>query len=135
MGDTSWKQVERDVGRYFGTMRQVGSGSLGRQDRSRSDVQHPGVFIEAKRRKRYNPLARTLYDLRKESKKKQRHGCLIFPQPAGSTLVAIHSEDLLPVISDIFVARDGEIFDTSPIPWFTQQSLEKVDWVIPTRLG
>lgn len=90
---TAWKQLERDVGRFFGTMRKVGSGGMGRGDHVRSDAHHPEVFIEAKNKKVYGAVITTLQTVRKEARKTKRVGILLFPGESAET-IAVHSDDL-----------------------------------------
>jgi hypothetical protein len=47
----TWKKREMQIARDFGAQRQIGSGSLGRADRSCSDSTHERLYIEAKHRK------------------------------------------------------------------------------------
>lgn len=44
----TWKNVERVAARKFGAERNIGSGSLGREDRSHSDSTHETIYIETK---------------------------------------------------------------------------------------
>lgn len=50
MASKAWKQHERKAAKTFGTLRNVGSGSQGRPDKSASDSVHTRLFIEAKTR-------------------------------------------------------------------------------------
>ena len=56
MSDHAWKQCERRVAAFFGTTRNVGSGSMGRPERSTSDSIHPDLYVECK----HGSLARIL---------------------------------------------------------------------------
>ena len=65
----TWKAGERKTARAFGAERQIGSGSLGRADRSRSDSTHEKIFIECKHAKRHAVI--TLWDQTKKYAKKE----------------------------------------------------------------
>jgi len=93
MGDKSWKELERVVGRAFGAMRQPGSGSMNRPDRSRADVKHPGIFFEAKRRTSYAPLIKALEPVRKQAQKEGRVG-IIQSMTEHGLAVAVYLDDL-----------------------------------------
>lgn len=70
MPDHAWKQRERKAARAFGAQRTVGSGSLGREDRTSSDSTHERLFIETKLRKRHTVVA--LWDNTAKLAKKER---------------------------------------------------------------
>lgn len=69
MHRSSWKRRERKAAADFGAKRQVGSGSLGRSDRSRSDSTHQRLFLECKHSKRHAVI--TLWDKTHEFAKKE----------------------------------------------------------------
>jgi hypothetical protein len=52
MSDRPWKKHERQAAAIFGTRRKIGSGCQGRDDATRSDSNHPTLFIECKTRAR-----------------------------------------------------------------------------------
>lgn len=60
MSNSAWKQRERSGAASFGAKRTIGSGSLGREDRTSSDTTHPKLFIEIKLRAKHTVLS--LYD-------------------------------------------------------------------------
>ena len=74
---------------------------MGRADHVRSDAHHPVIFIEAKNKKVYAAVVDALTDVRKEAKKTDRAGVLMFlgdpKQPPREPLLAIHSSDLIRV--------------------------------------
>jgi hypothetical protein len=52
MHKETWKAVERRIAAFFGARRVLGSGSLGRDDRTRSDSTHDIVYVECKSRQK-----------------------------------------------------------------------------------
>jgi len=61
MGDTAWKERERQVARWFGAERVVGSGCDAKYGRtSASDSTHGRLFIETKHRVKHTAV--TLWD-------------------------------------------------------------------------
>lgn len=60
MPDKTWKQRERKAALAIGAKRNVGSGSMGRADKSRSDSTHGMIFLECKHRKKHSAV--TLWD-------------------------------------------------------------------------
>ena len=102
----TWKNVEREVASRFRTSRNVGSGSLGREDRSRSDTVHPRLYIEVKygdwkrwfRKELRDTLELAAENALKESKipvialkKKRQHGFWVL----------VHIDDLRKVADEI----------------------------------
>ena len=61
---STWKSFERRVAKWFGSLRNPGSGSWGRSDRSRSDSVHDDLFIECKLREKHSVV--TLWDQTKK---------------------------------------------------------------------
>jgi hypothetical protein len=91
---SAWKARERTAARLFGAERQVGSGSLGREDRSRSDSTHDRLFLETKLRARC--AVRTLYDATRELAKKEDKLPVLALASKGrpGLLIVVHSDDL-----------------------------------------
>ena len=71
MPDNPWKRCERKSSRQIGAERNVGSGSMGRADRSRSDSTHDSIFLECKLREKHSAvqLWRKTAKLAKKEKK------------------------------------------------------------------
>lgn len=70
MSDKAWKKRERDGAKAFGAKRTIGSGSLGREDRTCSDSTHETLFIETKLRA--NHAAVSLWDKTAKLAKKEK---------------------------------------------------------------
>ena len=81
MHRSTWKTGERKTARQFGAERQVGSGSLGRADRSRSDSTHERLFIECKHAKRHAVI--TLWDNTNKHAKKEKKTPLVVLRVKG----------------------------------------------------
>ena len=75
-------------------MRKIGSGSQGRADHTKADIHHPELFVEAKNRRIYVPVAAALTRVREAARREGRLGVLLFPA-AGA--LAVHSQDLVAV--------------------------------------
>ena len=94
MHRSTWKRRERDAARLFGAKRQPLSGSSGRDDLTRSDSDHPTLFIETKTRKRHT--VRTLWeDVRNRARKENKTPVLaLFDAGKIGGLIVIHQDDL-----------------------------------------
>lgn len=99
MADKAWKQVEREVAEFFGTVRNPLSGAM--SGHSGSDTLHPQLFAEVKYRKKlqmWSLWADTKTKARKENKlailahkEAGKHGFLITVHCSDlQTLAAIH---------------------------------------------
>lgn len=53
MADKAWKARERKAAARIGALRNIGSGSMGRADRSASDSTHETIFLEVKLRQKH----------------------------------------------------------------------------------
>jgi hypothetical protein len=93
MPTNTWKSRERWAAALFGGLRNIGSGSQGRIDKSASDSTVERVFIEQKHRKRHT--VRTLFDATKAlARKEGKVPVLVLTdhgRPGG--LVCFHSDD------------------------------------------
>ncbi|MFA5525269.1 MAG: hypothetical protein WC992_00395 [Acholeplasmataceae bacterium] len=85
---TAWKQLERDAGQYFGVMRNIGSGTMGRADHEAGDAHHPALFLEMKNRKEYAAVTAALLRCRQAAAKEGRLGILLF-----DNALVTHSDD------------------------------------------
>jgi hypothetical protein len=108
MADKAWKAFERRVAAFWGCLRNIGSGTLGRPDLlSASDSTHPRLFIEAKHHKRH--AARTLWDKTKALAKKEGKTPILALGDCGRPgwLAVIHSDDLVEVARLIVEREDA----------------------------
>lgn len=103
MGDSSWKQFERDVAAFFGVMRKEGSGSQGRSDATRADAYHPDIFIEAKRRKTYTPIIQKHREVREACKKTGEIAVLGLD---NNSVYVVHSSDLFRLAEAVRVSKE-----------------------------
>lgn len=81
MHRSTWKTGERKTARMFGAERQIGSGSLGRADRSTSDSTHERLYIECKHAKRHAVI--TLWDDANTKAKKEKKTPLVVLRVKG----------------------------------------------------
>ena len=97
----TWKQKERDAAAKFGCLRNVLSGSAGRDDRSRSDTTHEALFIECKYREVH--AARTLWEKTKALAAKEKKTPVLALADKGKRgqLFVIHEDDLETVLGEL----------------------------------
>ena len=113
MGSTArgtWQARERQAAALFGTKRQYGSGSGGREDETSSDAKHPSLYIEGKLRQTHTVL--TLWrDTHKKALKEKKHAVVVLSEKGkpGQFLV-IHTPDMLPVAANWLAAQDDETY-------------------------
>jgi hypothetical protein len=99
----TWQR--RDAADLFGALRQVLSGSSGRDDRSMSDTTHDRLFIEVKLRGRHT--ARTLFDTVKARARKERKLPVLALADKGRPgfLLCVHSDDLDDLVAELARAK------------------------------
>jgi hypothetical protein len=108
MGKTArrtWQKAEGRVAALFGARRQVGSGSSGRDDLTRSDSTHPRLFVETKLRQAH--AARSLHDevkARAHLEGKIPVVALVDKGRPGA-LVCVHTDDLADVLAEYAAAN------------------------------
>lgn len=99
MSDKAWKQVERRIAKFFGSVRTPLSG--GNSGHTRSDSLHSVLFVEAKHRKVHSAV--TLWRDTKELADKEDKIpviCLAEKNKKGFW-VMVHSDDLLNVACEV----------------------------------
>lgn len=98
MSDKTWKAAERRIAASFGALRQIGSGSLGRDDRSSSDSTHEVLYIEAKYRKRHTAIA--LHDdTAKKAKKEKKIPVVVLAEKNRPGVWLLIKQDNLPAVA------------------------------------
>jgi len=103
MADKPWKQRERDGAGEFGAKRTIGSGSLGREDRTCSDSTHERLFIETKLRKSHAVVS--LWDkTAKLAKKEKKTPALLFAQHQRPGFWVFCKLDDLPIVAAEYAA-------------------------------
>ena len=103
MANKPWKQRERDAAGEFGAKRTIGSGSLGREDRTRSDSTHERLFIETKLRKVHAVVA--LWDkVAKLAKREKKTPVLLLAQHQRPGLWVFCKLDDLPIVTAEYAA-------------------------------
>jgi hypothetical protein len=110
----TWQKVEGRGAEAFGAKRTVGSGSLGREDRTRSDSTHPRLFIETKLRAKHAVVA--LWDaVAKFAKKEKKTPVVLLAEKGRPGLwVMCKLDDLPAVAAEYSVARLEQI--RQPLP-------------------
>ena len=111
MSNKTWKNVERRVAAFFGTLRNRCSGSSGRADETSSDSVHPTLFIETK----HGDLSRFLSAEGRamvehgqaEAKREGKRfvGCL-HPKGREGFWILIHSGDFLAAAKDVMARTE-----------------------------
>lgn len=111
MADKTWKASERRVAAAFGAKRTVGSGSMGREDRTSSDSTHERLYIEAKYRAR--TAVRSLFDsVRRLAKKEGKIPvCCLVDKGRPGFLVVVHSDDLKAFAREVAAGGMPEAMD------------------------
>jgi hypothetical protein len=112
--DHAWKQRERKGAGAFGAKRTVGSGSLGREDRTRSDSTHERLFIETKWRLKHTVVS--LWDkVAAFAKKEKKTPVLLLAEKGRPGLwVVCKLDDLPTVAAEYAAARHEQIRQTLP---------------------
>jgi hypothetical protein len=101
--DTAWKKRERKAAAAFGVKRTIGSGSLGREDRTCSDSTHDRLFIETKLRKVHTVVA--LWDkTAKLAKKEKKIPVVMLAQHNRPGLWVMCKLDDLPIVTAEYAA-------------------------------
>lgn len=67
----TWQKGEQRVAAAFESKRNIGSGSMGRSDKTASDSTHPVLFIECKHRERHSAVS-LWRDTAKKAKKEDK---------------------------------------------------------------
>lgn len=97
----TWKAVERRVAKKYGEKRQIGSGSLGRAERSCSDSTHEKLYIETKYRQK--SAVRTLYDdTRIKAKKEKKIPVVILVDKSRPGFLVVVEAKNLKAIADLY---------------------------------
>jgi hypothetical protein len=107
--DKPWKKRERNGAAVFGARRTIGSGSLGRDDRTRSDSTHERIFLEIKSRKSHSVI--TLWDqVKKMAKKESKIPVIGLAQKHRPGIwFLVHQDDFMQVAAEMAAARLNEI--------------------------
>jgi hypothetical protein len=94
MSDRPWKKHERKAAAIFGTKRKIGSGCQGRDDATRSDSNHPTLFIECKTRARC--AVRSLMNKTAELAKAEKKTPILALRQTGKmgVILCIRQQDL-----------------------------------------
>lgn len=97
----TWKAVEHRVAKKYGEKRQIGSGSLGRSERSRSDSTHEKLYIETKYRQK--STIRTLYDdTRIKAKKEKKIPVVIMVDKSRPGFLVIVEAKNLKTVAELY---------------------------------
>jgi hypothetical protein len=97
----TWKAVETRVAKKYGEKRQIGSGSLGRAERSRSDSTHETLYVETKYREW--TAARTWYDdTRIKAKKEKKIPVLILVDKGRPGFLVVVEAKNLKAVADLY---------------------------------
>ena len=102
----TWQRREREAAAIFGTRRQYGSGSGGREDQTCSDSVHPRLYIEQKLRAVHAVL--TLWrDTKAKAHKEGKDPVVVLSEKgkAGQWLL-IHEADMPAVVANWLAAQD-----------------------------
>lgn len=112
---STWKRRERDGAGLFGARRQLGSGSGGRADQTRSDSTHERLYIETKLRA--SSAVRSLWeDTRDRARREGKTPVLVlFAKGKPGGLIVVHQGDLATVAAELARPDTGTADETGPI--------------------
>lgn len=97
----TWKAAERRVAKKYGEKRQIGSGSLGRSERSCSDTTHEKLYIETKYRQK--SAVRTLYDdTRIKAKKEKKIPVVILVDKSRPGFLVVVEAKNIKAVADLY---------------------------------
>ena len=97
MADTAWKQGERRIAAYFGTLRTSLSG--GNSKITRSDTMHDKLFIEAKQRFKH-PIIKS-WDAAKKAAKGRIPAVVLMLEGETDIWIMAHSDHLVKVVENM----------------------------------
>src|SRR5277367_5827404 len=105
MPDKSWKRREREAAHLFGSHRLIGSGASGLGERSKSDSDHPRLFIETKHHARQ--AVRTLWreTALRASKEKKTAVLVLYEKGKPGGLIVVHEDDLDELVDERIRAK------------------------------
>jgi hypothetical protein len=104
----TWQRTEGRAAALFGSCRQAGSGSNGRDDLTASDSTHPTLFIESKLRISHS--VRSLHDITKRlaAKEGKTPVLTLFDKNRPGFLLVVHCDDLPVVLAEYAAALPSE---------------------------
>ncbi len=110
----SWKRREAEAAHLFGSHRLIGSGQSGIGDRSKSDSDHPRLFIEAKHYVRQ--AVRTLWRevALKATKEKKIAVLVLYEKGKPGGLIVVHEDDLDALIQERRIATQAAFEEDGP---------------------
>jgi hypothetical protein len=103
----SWKRRERQAAHLFGCHRLIGSGASGEGDRSKSDSDHPRLYIETKHYARQ--AVRTLWreTALRALREKKTAVLVLYEKGKPGGLIVVHEDDLDAIIEERIASRTG----------------------------
>ena len=114
MPDKSWKRKEREAAHLFGCHRQIGSGVSGLGERSKSDSDHPRLFIEVKHYARQAVRSLWREVALKATKEKKTAVLVLYEKGKPGGLIVVHEDDLDTLIDERWAAKNRAFADSIP---------------------
>lgn len=105
MPDKSWKRREREAAHLFGCHRLMGSGMSGEGNRSKSDSDHPRLYIETKHYARQAVRSLWREVALKASKEKKTAVLVLYEKGKPGGLVVVHENDLDAMIDERILVK------------------------------
>ena len=104
----TWQRREQSAAAIFGSSRQPGSGSGGREDQTCSDSVHPRIYLEHKMRAAHAVLA-VWRDAKKKAHREGKDPVVVLSEKskAGHWLL-IHEADLPAIVTNWLAAQDAD---------------------------
>lgn len=104
----TWQKREGRAAALFGALRQVGSGSGGRDDETCSDSRHPKLFLECKLRAKHSVVS--LWDATKKLAAREKKVPVVILAEKGrpGQWLLVHSADLDALLIERLLAMTDE---------------------------
>ena len=106
---SSWKRRERQAASLFGSRRKILSGSSGRGDQTRSDSDHPRVYLETKLRSSWS--VRSLWEATKALAQEEGkvHALALYSKSRKGALLVVHEDDLKAVAAELAAGQPDSL--------------------------
>lgn len=104
----TWQARERQAAAIFGTRRQYGSGSGGREDETMSDSKHDRIYLEHKLRAVHAVLS-LWRDTKAKAHKEGKDPVVVLSEKGrhGQWLL-VHEADMPSIVANWLAAQDGD---------------------------
>lgn len=112
----TWKKREHKTAKAFGAKRNIGSGSMGRDDKTSSDSTHPTLYIECKLRVKHSAVSLWDDTAKKARKEKKVPVVSLAEKGRHGSWLLIRESDLLEVAEEYRKAQEAAKAAIEPLP-------------------